>query len=372
MKAEYLCQMKKETVNVKQEFWPKESQSDFIIAGPCSAESEKQVVETALELAKNPKVAGIRAGVWKPRTRPGMFEGKGQEALAWMKSASKASGLPVCTEVANTKHVEQALEAGIDALWLGARTTVNPFYVQEIAESLKGVDIPVWVKNPMHPDIKLWIGAIERFQAIGTEKIGGIHRGFYSYDSRPFRNEPKWELAVEFRRLLPNTALICDPSHIAGNRSLIAEVCQTAIDLDMNGLMVEVHPDPDNALSDAEQQINPAALTNILEQLVWRKAEVTDQEFLLKLEELRKLIDTIDENLVNTLSERMKLVEEIGRFKAENNVTIFQLKRWFKILQERKSQANSLNLSEELIHELYQLIHKNSIRIQSGVMKKIR
>ena len=250
--------------------WPSDNQSDYIIAGPCSAESEEQLVNTAIDLAKIPQVAALRAGVWKPRTRPGMFEGKGAQALSWMRTAREESGLPICTEVANAKHVEEALKADVDMLWLGARTTVNPFYVQEIAEALKGVQIPVWVKNPMHPDLKLWLGAIERMEAVGIEKVGAIHRGFYSYDSRPFRNEPKWELAVEFKRQVPKIPLLCDPSHIAGNSSLIPELCQTAIDLDMNGLMIEVHPNPKEALSDADQQIKPVDLDQIIEKLVSR------------------------------------------------------------------------------------------------------
>lgn len=356
----------------KQVNWPSQKQSDFIIAGPCSAESPEQMISVAKDLASNGRVSALRAGVWKPRTRPGSFEGRGEEALSWMKNASEESGLPLITEVANANHVEACLKTGVDMLWLGARTTVNPFYVQEIADALKGVDIPVWVKNPMHPDLGLWLGAVERIQDAGIEKVGAVLRGFYSYDSRPFRNEPKWEMSLELKRVFPDLPILCDPSHIAGQKSLIPELCQIAIDLDMNGLMIEVHPHPEKALSDSKQQITPTELNAMLDGLVWRKSSSSNKEFLDQLEQLRKEIDEVDESLVNILAKRMDLVSRIGNFKAENNVTIFQLKRWFDIMQQRKLQGKDLGLSEELIHELYQLIHKNSIRIQSGVMKKNR
>ncbi len=350
--------------------WPKTHDSDYIIAGPCSAESRKQVLEVSNSLKAIGKVKALRFGVWKPRTRPGAFEGIGSQALSWIQEAKESTGLPVMVEVANVQHVKACLDAKVDMVWLGARTTVNPFYVQEIADALKGNDIPVWIKNPMHPDIGLWQGAIERFHKVGIEKVGAIHRGFYSYDSRPFRNEPKWEIALDLRQKFPEIPILVDPSHIAGKGSLIQEVCQTALDLRMNGLMVEVHPEPKSALSDAQQQITPDHFLKMLDLLVWRMPSTSDESFLKILEKKREAIDSIDSNLVEILAKRFALVEEIGAYKKEHGVTILQLERWFKIMEMRKSQGKSLGLSEELIHELYQIIHKNSIRIQTQVMRK--
>ncbi|MFT5970195.1 MAG: chorismate mutase [Flavobacteriales bacterium] len=341
----------------------------YIIAGPCSAESELQLLQTAKQLQAIGKVSAIRAGVWKPRTRPGSFEGIGVPALDWLSTVKKETGLSVMTEVGNPHHVEAALKAGIDQLWIGARTTVNPFYVQEIAEALKGVDIPVMVKNPIHPEIGLWIGAIERFQTVGISNIAAIHRGFYTYESAPFRNEPKWEIAIELRHLAPNIPIICDPSHIAGKPELIKEVSQTAFDLNFDGLMVESHFQPERALSDKEQQVTPKFLAQLLDELVIRSDSSDNTEFQEHLRLLRTKIDQIDMDLLQVLAKRMNITAEIGKFKQANNVTIFQLNRWFEILESRKDWGTSKGLSENFVYELYQLIHKNSIRVQTDVMK---
>ncbi len=341
----------------------------YIIAGPCSAESEEQVLKTAKALKDTGSVHAFRSGVWKPRTRPGSFEGIGAPALAWLQKVKSEIGLPVMVEVGNTQHIDAALKAGIDQLWVGARTTVNPFYVQEMAEALRGVDIPVLIKNPIHPEIGLWIGAIERFQSAGIKQLAAIHRGFFTYESAPFRNEPKWELAIELKHMAPEVPILCDPSHIAGKPSLIAEVCQTALDLNFDGLMIESHIAPEKALSDKEQQITPETLKALLDQLVLRTPSSDNVIFQQHLTQLRAQIDEIDHELLRVLAKRMLLAAEIGRYKQENNVTIFQLERWFEILESRKAWGTDLGLVEKFVYELYQLIHKNSIRVQTELMK---
>ncbi len=344
--------------------WMKAGNDPYLIAGPCSVEGENQIMLTAEQIAKTGLASALRGGVWKPRTSPGKFEGSGTPALAWLKQAGDAYQLPVITEVANARHVEEALKAGIDMLWIGARTTVNPFYVQEIADALRGVDIPVMVKNPIHPEIKLWLGAIERIKNSGIDKVAAIHRGFYSYQSRVFRNEPKWELYFELRRLDPDIPLICDPSHIAGKRDLLKEICQSALDLGIGGFMIETHLDPDHALSDPEQQITPNELQELIDGLETRTDMINDDELIHQLEYLRNQIDTVDEELLATLQKRIHIVEEIGEVKNENQVTIFQMKRWMNILHNRKELALKLNLDPQIVHELFQSIHKYSIDVQ--------
>lgn len=348
--------------------WLEQPAQPLLIAGPCSAESEEQVLQTAHALKTSGRTAAFRAGVWKPRTRPGSFEGIGSPALKWLQRVKTETGLPVITEVANAHHVEAVLEHGLDAVWIGARTTVNPFYVQEIAEALRGVDIPVLVKNPLHPDVGLWVGALERFNRLGITRMAAVHRGFYSHASAPFRNEPKWEMSIELRSLAPNLPILCDPSHIAGRRDLLGEVCQTALDINLDGLMIEVHPHPDRALSDPEQQLSPAQLDALLSRLVIRSVESDDHLFNRQLEELRDQIDLVDHALIEQLARRFNIVGHIGQVKKENDVTIFQIRRWFNILKDRKARGQEHGLDEAFIHELFQLIHKYSIRVQSQVM----
>lgn len=344
--------------------WMRAGNHPYLIAGPCSVESENQIMQTASEIAKTGLASALRGGVWKPRTTPGNFEGMGTPALSWLKKAGDAHQLPVITEVANARHVEEALEAGIDMLWIGARTTVNPFYVQEIADALRGVDIPVMIKNPIHPEVKLWMGAIERIRKSGIDKVAAIHRGFFSYQSHVFRNEPRWEVYFELRRLDPSLPIICDPSHIAGKRSLLKEVCQSALDLGIGGFMIETHVDPENALSDAEQQVTPKELSSLIQGLETRTDMVNDDHFIQQLDVLRAQIDEVDTELLNTLQKRISLVEQLGDVKNDNQVTIFQMKRWFNILKNRQDLALKLNLDPQIIHELFQVIHKYSIDVQ--------
>ncbi|HKR03507.1 MAG TPA: chorismate mutase, partial [Bacteroidia bacterium] len=308
--------------------WFPSAKLPLLISGPCGAETEKQVMETAMGIAALNKVHVFRAGIWKPRTRPDSFEGAGEEGLKWLKSAKEETGLKTTVEVAKAEHVELALKYDVDILWVGARTTVNPFYVQEIADALKGVDIPVMVKNPLHPDLQLWIGALERVNRAGIDKLIAIHRGFFSSSNSTYRNAPQWQIAIELMHLIPDLPVICDPSHIAGNRDLILQLAQQALDLKMCGLMIESHIDPDNALSDANQQLTPAALNELLETLVVRKEKSDNIEFQNTLELLRKKIDKIDHHLVETIASRMKIVNKIGEYKSDHNVTILQLERW--------------------------------------------
>ena len=349
------------------ENWPEWMQvrsNPYLIAGPCSVESEEQIMATASQIAETGLASVIRGGVWKPRTSPGNFEGRGSIALSWLKNAGRQAGLPVITEVATARHVELALKEDIDMLWIGARTTVNPFYVQEIAEALRGVDIPVMIKNPIHPEVKLWSGAIERIRKMGVKKVAAIHRGFFSYQTKVFRNEPKWEVYFELKRLNPDIPVICDPSHIAGKRELLQEICQSAIDLGIDGFMIESHLDPANALSDPEQQITPSALVKLITSLEKRTDMLQDDRFIHHLEHLRAKIDQVDAELLETLRQRIDIVEEIGDVKNENQVTIFQMKRWFNILENRKDLAENLKLDPQLVYELFQAIHKYSIDIQ--------
>ena len=340
----------------------------LIISGPCSAETEEQVFRTVHQLAASGKVHAIRAGIWKPRTRPDSFEGIGAPALSWLRRAGQDAGLPTMTEVANALHVEQALNSGIDMLWIGARTTVNPFFVQEIADALKGVDVPVFVKNPIHPEIGLWMGAIERLENVGVSQIAAIHRGFYAHKINPFRNDPKWEVSIELRSLCPDLPIICDPSHISGKRNYIYEVAQTALDLQLDGLMIESHINPDKALSDSEQQLLPVDVISILDKLVIRGEECPNYETVQRLEQLRLIIDEIDHQLVQVIAKRRDLVEQIGQVKKDNNVAILQFQRWFSILKDRASMAEQMGIDSKFVNELFQLIHKFSIDLQQQMM----
>lgn len=340
----------------------------LFMAGPCSAESEEQMMEVAHGIAASGKVTVLRAGIWKPRTRPDTFEGRGEQALPWLKAAAKQNGLLSLTEVANAAHVEAALKAEIDMLWVGARTTVNPFSVQEIADALQGVDIPVLVKNPIHPELQLWIGALERINKAGIKKLAAIHRGFSTYEKTPFRNAPMWEIPIELKRLIPQLPIICDPSHISGTRELIEMVSQKALDLDMAGLIIETHPDPEHALSDAQQQITPARLNELLSGLSIRNPEVSNHEFQTALEELRTKIDDLDLEILQKFAARMDIAEKIGEYKKENQVTILQLQRWEEIIRKRKMQGEAMGLSDAFLRKLLEIIHEESIRRQNGVM----
>jgi chorismate mutase len=344
-------------------------QEPIIISGPCSAESEEQVLQTALGLSPvGPHI--LRAGIWKPRTRPNSFEGVGQKGLPWLKLAGRNTGLPVCTEVANPQHVEMALEAGVDVLWIGARTTVNPFSVQAIADALKGVDIPVMIKNPINPDLQLWIGAIERIYNAGITKLAAIHRGFSLYSESPYRNQPLWEIPIELKREIRNIEVICDPSHIAGKRELLLEIAQQALHLDFDGLMIESHINPEVALSDAQQQLTPENLGKMLSKLVKPQAATEDPFLLSRLDKLRKAIDKIDYRFLDLLAERMDLVRQIGDYKKENNIAILQIERWAEIYRSRIAKADDLEVDEAFIKDIINAIHKESIRQQEEIMIK--
>lgn len=348
--------------------WLETKNEPLLIAGPCSAETEDQLMATAHLLAKTGKVSVLRAGIWKPRTRPGEFEGIGSIGLTWLKRAKEETGLPTAVEVANAKHVEEALAAGVDILWVGARSTVNPFTVQEIADALKGVDIPVLVKNPVNPDIQLWIGALERINNAGITKLAAIHRGFSSYEKTAFRNEPMWELAIQLKTLAPDLPIINDPSHICGNRELIQYVAQKALDLDMQGLMIESHLDPSVAWTDAKQQLTPAALSELLDLITLRKPEIKDKDFTDKLADLRTNIDKIDDQIIQKIAERMQIVQKIGEYKRDNGVTILQVNRWDQIMNKRSAFASALKLDMNFTGKLLELIHSESIRKQTDIM----
>src|SRR6195952_5057767 len=294
----------------------------LIISGPCSAETEEQVMQTATRLAKTGKVDALRAGIWKPRTRPGSFEGIGTKGLPWLQQARKITGLPTAVEVATGKQVEDALHFDVDILWIGARTTVNPFSVQEVADALRGSNVPVLIKNPINPDLELWIGAVERVQKAGISKIGLIHRGFSSYGHTEYRNAPMWHMAIEMKRRNPGMMIINDPSHISGRRDILLDVAQTAIDLDYDGIMVETHIDPDNAWSDAKQQITPEAFGEMLDHIIWRREDVASSEFHAGMEKMRQQINQLDDELLTILSQRMKVADKIGQYKKDNNITI--------------------------------------------------
>jgi len=348
--------------------WLNVNNEPLIISGPCSAETEEQLLTTAHLLAATGKVSVLRAGIWKPRTRPGEFEGIGSIGLEWLKRAKAETGLPTAVEVANAKHVEEALAAGVDILWIGARSTVNPFTVQEIADALKGHDVPVLIKNPVNPDLQLWIGAIERINGAGITKIGAIHRGFSSFEKSSFRNEPMWELAIQLKTLCPDLPIINDPSHICGNRELIPYISQKALDLDMQGLMIESHVDPSVAWTDAKQQVTPAALAELVDRLTVREPEAPNEASADKLADLRKSIDKIDDILLQKLGERMAIVAKIGEFKRDNQVTILQVNRWDAIIQKGQAFAKALKLDLNFTEKFLELVHGESIRKQTEIM----
>jgi chorismate mutase len=345
-----------------------EDRSPLIIAGPCSAESEEQVMETARLIKEVPGVTVYRAGIWKPRTRPNSFEGIGVPGLKWLKRVKQETGLKVACEVANTAQVFEALKAGIDILWIGARTTVNPFTVQEIADALRGVDIPVLVKNPVNPDLQLWLGAIERLNQAGLRQLGGIHRGFSTFDNAPYRNMPKWNSAIEFKRLVPELPLICDPSHIAGNRELLQPIAQRAMDLAMEGLMIETHVNPAVALSDASQQVTPADLKKLLGSLRFSKVDADSPEDHYQLEEMRRNIDQLDKELMEVFARRARLSRKIGEYKKAHNMAILQVKRWDQILEDILEKANKEGLDEKFVRSIFQTVHHYSINIQTEIV----
>ena len=342
-----------------------EEKRPLVIAGPCSAETEEQVMETARQLAAQ-GVKIFRAGVWKPRTKPGGFEGVGTEALGWLKKVKQETGMYVSTEVATAKHVQEALKFGMDLLWVGARTTANPFAVQEIADALKGVDIPVLIKNPVNPDLELWIGAIERLHNAGLRKLGVIHRGFSSYDKKLYRNLPQWHIPIELHRRIPNLPIICDPSHIGGRRDLIAPLCQQAMDLQFDGLIIESHNNPDLAWSDKDQQITPDVLSLILNTLVIREMNQTTES----LAALRKQIDEIDMSLTELLAKRMRVAGEIGQYKKEHGMAILQASRYDEILSKRIAEGEIMGMSGEFMKTILEAIHTESVRKQMEIMNK--
>lgn len=337
----------------------------ILIAGPCSAETEEQTITTAYRLsAMGVKI--FRAGIWKPRTRPGSFEGVGTKGLPWLKRVKQETGMAIGTEVATAVHVYEALKYNLDVLWIGARTTANPFAVQEIANALKGVDIPILIKNPINPDVDLWVGAIERINQVGIKKVAAIHRGFSTYTKSKYRNEPQWQIPIELKRRIPEIQILSDPSHITGNRELIGEVAQQALDLNFDGFMIESHISPDEAWSDASQQLTPAALQKIMNQLIIRTKENSKINF--DLEKLRGEIDELDLELLNTLEKRMIIAENIGRYKNENKITIFQPDRYNEIMENRVLQSSGKGLSAEFTERIFKSIHEESILHQKAIM----
>lgn len=344
---------------------PSDSERPFVIAGPCSAETEEQVMKTAKDLAAR-GCHNFRAGIWKPRTKPGGFEGNGEKAMPWLQEVKKETGMLVSTEVATPEHVEIALKYGVDILWVGARTSANPFAMQALADSLKGVDVPVLVKNPVNPDLELWIGALERINGAGVKRLGAIHRGFSSYDKKIYRNLPMWQIPIELKRRIPELPIICDPSHIGGCRELIAPLCQQAMDLGFEGLIVESHCDPDKAWSDAKQQVTPDVLDYILSLLVVRDGKVTTEG----ISQLRSQIDDLDNQLMDLLAKRMRVCREIGQYKKEHNMTVLQTNRYNEILDKRGAQGALCGMSSEFIKQVFEMIHEESVRQQIEIINK--
>ncbi|PKL77586.1 MAG: 3-deoxy-7-phosphoheptulonate synthase [Candidatus Melainabacteria bacterium HGW-Melainabacteria-1] len=349
--------------------WLPNATFPLVIAGPCSAETEEQVLATARELAQNPAVSVFRAGIWKPRTRPNNFEGVGLQGLPWLRKVKEETGLLTTCEVANAKHTEQAIIAGVDILWIGARTTANPFSVQEIADVLKGTDMPVMVKNPVNVDLALWIGALERLSNAGIRKLVAIHRGFSSAEKSQWRNPPMWRMPIELKRLYPELPMICDPSHIAGKRELIYRVSQKALDVGMDGLMIETHPTPDQAWSDAEQQITPAYLREMLAELEIRHESSDNPGYEKALDKLRARIDRIDQELLEVLHQRMEVVHGIGDLKIQNNITAVQISRMNEIMDRRTAQGQELGLRPEYVQEVWRTIHEESVKTQTDLMR---
>lgn len=346
------------------------SKRPLVIAGPCSAETEEQVLQTAQELKLSGRVDMLRAGIWKPRTRPGNFEGVGAAGLPWLQKARQLTGLPFAVEVATPRQLEEALAHGTDLVWIGARTTANPFSVQEIADALQGVSVPVLVKNPVNPDPELWTGAVERILKAGTQQVGIVHRGFSSYGNTDFRNPPMWELALGMKRRFPDLPFLVDPSHICGNRHLLQEVIQNAIDLDYDGILIESHTDPDNAWSDALQQVTPQRLQAMLEKIVWRQEAVLSGQVHEQLEQLRRQIDRLDDEILQVLHHRMKISEQIGLYKKEHDITILQTERWNAILERVCRNGEKAGLSKEFITKYFDAIHMESIKHQDAIMNQ--
>ena len=341
------------------------TQRPMVIAGPCSAETEEQTLTTARHLAQN-GIKIFRAGIWKPRTKPGGFEGIGVEGLQWLRRVKNETGMYVATEVATAKHVYEALKYGIDVLWIGARTTANPFAVQEIADALRGVDIPILIKNPVNPDIELWIGAIERIYNAGLHQLAAVHRGFSSYDKKVYRNQPQWHIPIELHRRLPDLPLFCDPSHIGGKRELIAPLSQQAMDLQFDGLIIESHCAPDNAWSDKAQQLSPEVLDVILRKLVLREMKQTTEDLV----DLRREIDSIDNELLELLAKRMRISSEIGTYKKEHGIAVLQTGRYNEILEKRIASGERLGMSREFMRTFLEAIHEESVRVQVELMNK--
>ncbi len=341
------------------------TQRPMVIAGPCSAETEEQTLTTARQLAQN-GIKIFRAGIWKPRTKPGGFEGIGVEGLQWLRRVKNETGMYVATEVATAKHVYEALKYGIDVLWIGARTTANPFAVQEIADALRGVDIPILIKNPVNPDIELWLGAIERIYNAGLHQLAAIHRGFSSYDKKVYRNQPQWHIPIELHRRLPDLPLFCDPSHIGGKRELIAPLSQQAMDLQFDGLIIESHCAPDNAWSDKAQQLSPEVLDVILRKLVLREMKQTTEDLV----DLRREIDSIDNELLELLAKRMRISSEIGTYKKEHGIAVLQTGRYNEILEKRIANGERLGMSREFMRTFLEAIHEESVRVQVELMNK--
>jgi len=342
-------------------------QRPIIVSGPCSAESENQVIETAKQLEKL-NVQIFRAGIWKPRTRPNTFEGMGSVALPWLQRVKNETRLLTAIEVANTGHVKEALKYEIDIFWIGARTTANPFAVQELAEAVRGLDMPIFVKNPINPDIELWIGAIERINKAGIKKIVAVHRGFSSYGNSNFRNHPQWEIPIELKQRIPEIPIVTDPSHICGSRELLFDISQRAMDLNFDGLFIESHINPEEALSDKNQQITPEELGNLLNKLVLRSMNITDNKLIDTLTQLRTQIDQFDDDILEIFEKRMKISETIGKYKKENNITIFQPKRWTEIIEKSSLKGQKKGLSPEFITKIFKAIHQESINRQNKMM----
>jgi chorismate mutase len=354
------------TGKILQEWGLGNGERPLVISGPCSAETPEQLMKTATELASK-NIGILRAGIWKPRTRPGSFEGVGSIGLHWLNSVRSATGMKTAVEVANANHVAEVLKNEVDILWIGARTTANPFAVKEIADALIGVEKPVFVKNPLNPDLELWIGAIERLYDAGLKMVGAIHRGFSTYEKSIYRNPPFWQIPIELKRRMPQIPMLCDPSHIAGNRTLLQSIAQKAMDMNYDGLMIESHCDPDNARSDKDQQITPETLSFLLSSLVIRKIETPDV-FPETLEELRSRINFLDEGLLDIIQKRMEVSKAIGRFKKEHNMTILQPKRWEEILENGLKGGSERDLSDRLIRSLFTSIHEESISKQTDIM----
>ena len=348
--------------------WLPKIDNPLLISGPCSLESEEQTMATARELAKDKRVFVYRGGIWKPRTRPGSFEGMGSIALEWLKQVKEETGLMVGTEVANAQHVEECLKAGVDVLWIGARSTASPFVVQEIADVLKGTDQVIMVKNPVNPDVQLWIGALERLSQAGLKNLVAIHRGFTPFSETKYRNYPNWKTVIELRQLMPNLPIICDPSHISGKREFLFEISQKAFDIGLDGLMLESHIDPSCALSDKDQQVTPAELAKILDKLVIKYTSSNDPLFENMLDTLRSRIDGIDHEIIEILASRMEIVKQIANYKKQNKVTALQINRWTQIMEDRLNIAHKLNLDETFIKIIFQLIHEDSVRQQTEIM----